>query len=91
MNDQVNEATRSALAKDGYIGQLNQMLTAWLRTEGAVGYDLMSLWLSFFDIKLIADGQFNERMQGWLTSEGFGYATLSDSQLGYWRNRANTP
>ncbi len=91
MYDQINDAMRQALGKEGYKGQVNEMLIAWLRSESAVGNDLMQLWHSFFNLKTIPPGQHNERMQGWLTSEGFKRETLADSILAYWKNRANTP
>lgn len=89
MDNQLNDLMVRTLRKEGYQGQLNQMMSAWLRGTGANGNDLPDLWLSF--LLLQPGDQRNQKEANWLRGLGFTQPALPDQQHAYWKDRALTP
>lgn len=86
MSDQLNDLQMTALGNEGFTGQLNERMSAWLRSTGAVGTDLVDLWMSF--LLLQPGGQRNQKTFNWLGSLGYTETDLPDRQYHYWSDRA---
>ncbi len=90
-NNQLNDAMAMALRKELYTGTLDEMVSAWLKAEGATGSHLMGLWQSYWNIKAVPAGHHNYRERTWLGSLGYTQVPLADRKLSYWRARAIAP
>jgi len=64
----------------------NDMLFAWLATEGGTGDSLPDRWNTMLLSKasITSQGQRNDMWFTVLTSNGFAQLTLNDKEMAYW-------
>lgn len=67
----------------GETGPTNGLLASWLKTETGQTGHLTELWHHFFDSAGVAAGDFNDRANAYLTSEGYT-GTLNEKWVQFW-------
>lgn len=90
----LNDLQMDALTQEGFLQpQLNEKTAAWLQSEIGI-YDsesLPDLWIEFFDSKLVAEDQRNDRLFTYLSQLGFLQETLADKEYAWWLARSVAP
>ena len=84
MTIQINEVRYTALVAQGFTGQINQMILAWLQDSGATSDQLTDAWGEMLAV-LGFPGQRNTAWFDFLGSLGFSGA-LPERENDFWDN-----